>query len=130
MGLNFTGSYQTEDTTLKRISGGECYVALINKQIVGTVLLYTGKLEWATGWYDREGIAIVGQFAVELKLQNNGVGGLLMDHVEQRAADLGLSEVSASTPRNRQHISSITMQSEVIAFSNFNGGKAKPIEVS
>jgi GNAT superfamily N-acetyltransferase len=104
MGLNFNGSYQTEDVTLKRIDGGECYVAIMDGRIVATVLLYTKKPAWADGWYGRYRTAIVGQFAVEPELQNKGIGSELMDFVEKRATELGLAEIGLDTAEGALHL--------------------------
>jgi hypothetical protein len=50
--MNYTGSYQDEETTQKRINNGECYVLLDDEKLIGTITLvrhsrfYAGKEVW------------------------------------------------------------------------------------
>ena len=106
LGLNFTGSYQDETTTLKRITGNECYVMFEDGVLVGTITLvrhskyYAGK----TVWFSRPDVALCTQFAVDPARQRNGLGGKLMSVVERRAAELGARELSLDTAEPAEHL--------------------------
>lgn len=106
LGLNFTGSYQDETTTLKRITGNECFVMFEDGVLVGTITLvrhskyYAGKNEW----FSRPDVALCGQFAVDPRRQRNGLGGRLMTVVERRAAELGARELALDTAEPAEHL--------------------------
>jgi GNAT superfamily N-acetyltransferase len=104
MGLNFTAVDQSEETTRNRISDGECFIAEIDGKIVGTITLHLARRSWADGWYEHDGVATFGQFAVEPVSQTNGIGRLLMNHVEQRARQAGAKELALDTAEPAQHL--------------------------
>jgi GNAT superfamily N-acetyltransferase len=104
LGLNFTAVDQSEETTRKRVQGGECLVAQVNDRIVGTVTLHTAKQAWHDGWYGRDGVATFGQFAVEPGFQKQGIGGLLMNHIEERARKSGAIELAMDTAEPASHL--------------------------
>ena len=106
MGFNYTGTYQDDEITRKRIIGSECYVLVENDHIVGTILLYPPPLQWGPvgSWYARPNIACCGQFAVEPNLQRSGRGSRLMEVVEQRAGELGATELALDTSEGATHL--------------------------
>jgi GNAT superfamily N-acetyltransferase len=106
MGFNYTGTYQDDAITRERIVRGECYVMLESGNIVGTILLYPPPIPWATAgtWYARTKVACCGQFAVEPNLQRSGRGSKLMEVIEQRAAELGATELALDTSEGATHL--------------------------
>jgi predicted N-acetyltransferase YhbS len=102
MGLRFLATHQDDAMTAKRISHGECFVALRNGELCGTIL-YKPRAGEAGGppWYGREGVAGIAQFAVEPKLQANG---RLIDMVEQQARESGAAEISLDTAEPATHL--------------------------
>ena len=106
MGFNYTGSYQDEATTRRRISTGECYVLVEGGALVGTIMLYPPQCRrWpAEKWYARPGVASCGQFAIAPELQGRGRGSRLMDFVERRAAEIGSAELALDTSEGADHL--------------------------
>jgi GNAT superfamily N-acetyltransferase len=105
-GIKSLAAFQPEEVTRKRIAGGECYVALHMGKIVGTILFKDAKRTAADGvggttsipWFERGDVASFSQFAVEPEHQGHGIGGVLMETVERRAAQTGAAEIGLSTP--------------------------------
>jgi len=96
-GLRFHASYQGEDVTLRRISEGECMLAVRDGQVVGTLTLKDADQTGGSPWYDRPEVASFGQFAVEPRLQGLGIGTALMDWAEERAREKGVREIALDT---------------------------------
>lgn len=96
-GMRYLASHQDSATTLRRISKGEWWVAQTNDQLVGTITLRDAAHTTGCAWYDRPDVASFGQFAVDLAWQGRGVGTLLMDHIERRAREKGITELALDT---------------------------------
>jgi GNAT superfamily N-acetyltransferase len=100
-GLRAIAAYQDESTTLKRITGGECYVASLvddDRKVVGTIVFKDSANTKGTPWFERGDVASFSQLAVEPWLQGRGIGGLLMRTAERRAAETGAAHIALSTP--------------------------------
>lgn len=120
MGLHALASHQAPEVTRKRISKGECFVAVMpaeaaraaglvvpadaapdSDRVVGTIMFqepsWGGAPESGPRWFHRPDVANFSMFAVEPRLQGRGVGVLLLDHVEKRARELGMRELALST---------------------------------
>jgi predicted N-acetyltransferase YhbS len=100
-GMRAIAAYQDDTTTLKRIAGGECYVAVLcedERKIVGSIVFKDAAHTKGTPWLDQPGIASFSQLAVEPWLQGRGIGGLLIRTAEGRAAESGALEIALSTP--------------------------------
>ena len=83
--------------TRERISDGECYLAMQDGQMVGTIVWRSTRQTSGTPWYDRPDVSSFGQFAVEPTLQNRGIGSRLLAIAEQRAAETGAVEIALDT---------------------------------
>lgn len=103
MGLRPLAGRQDADTTRKRTSSGECYVATLadpahprGQRLVGTILFH--EIEDAKGppWFQNKHVDSFSQFAVDPDLQGRGIGQLLLDTVERRAVECGASELGLS----------------------------------
>lgn len=105
-GIKSLAAFQPEEVTRKRIAGGECFVALHMGKIVGTILFKDAARTALDGvggstsipWMQRGDVASFSQFAVEPEHQGHGIGGVLMQTVEQRATQTGAQEIGLSTP--------------------------------
>jgi GNAT superfamily N-acetyltransferase len=105
MGFRYRATYQDVETTRERAGKGECYVAFQGARMVGTVLLVPPSARAPhCSWYDRDGVSIVSQFAVEPELQRQGLGGKLLAMAEDRAAALGAAEVAIDTAEGAAHL--------------------------
>lgn len=97
-GMRYLASHQDEAMTRTRCGEGECLVAADGDDvIVGTVVLVPPDRPSDNAYYNRVDVAWFQQFAVHPAQQGCGIGGLLMDAVEQRAASLGASYLALDT---------------------------------
>jgi len=96
-GLRYVATHQSVEVTAQRIAGKECFVAVADDGLVGTILLAPPGRAGGCAYYERPGVATFHQFAVDPEWQGRGVGGLLLDTVEARAQELGASELALDT---------------------------------
>jgi GNAT superfamily N-acetyltransferase len=118
MGLRPLAGRQDVATTARRCASGECYIAVLRdalrkadlpgsnghlngtlpppEQLVGTILFH--EVEDAKGppWFARQDVDSFSQFAVDPGYQGHGVGRLLLETVERRAAECGARELGLS----------------------------------
>lgn len=100
MGLQPLAGRQDAATTRKRTSNGECYLAIQSTpegaRIVGTILFH--EVEDAKGppWFQRKDVDSFSQFGVDPEIQGKGIGQMLLDTVERRAAECGARELALS----------------------------------
>ncbi|REE19627.1 MULTISPECIES: GNAT family N-acetyltransferase [unclassified Paraburkholderia] len=104
MGLNCTCADQTVETTRMRATRGDCYVAVCDGRIVGTMTLYATERGSACELYRRDGIASLRQFAVEPAWQARGIGTLLIAFADHWAAARGYAELALDTPQAAAHL--------------------------
>lgn len=97
MGFNYTACDQSSDVTAHRVEKGECYVAIVDRTIVGTVTLYKPGRLIGCDWYNRRDTAAFGQFAVDPSQQCKSIGSQLLAYIESRARALGYSELGLDT---------------------------------
>jgi GNAT superfamily N-acetyltransferase len=104
MGLKYVGTWQDDDMTRKRVGKGECWVGLIDDEIVATIHLRS--TTWPSGapWYEREDVMILGQFAVKPELQKRGIGSTMLEHMEKRAKEKGALELALDTADSATHL--------------------------
>jgi len=103
MGLNYTAVDQTPEVTRQRIDGNECYVAEIRGRIVGTVTFHKDQRD-RPACACRKDIAFFSQFGVEPELQGAGIGTMLLQCIEARAAALGFKALALDTAIPATHL--------------------------
>jgi GNAT superfamily N-acetyltransferase len=105
-GMRFLASHQDEVRTLRRISAGECWLAVAGSggTIVGTIVLKNAERTSGSPWYDRPAVACFGQFAVKPEWQGRGVGSRLVDQVERRARAKGITELALDTAEGAEDL--------------------------
>ena len=96
-GMRYLASHQAPETTLRRLSDGESYLAFLGDELVGTISLRPPRSESRCGWYRSPGVFSFGQFALAPSSQNKGLGSRLLDFVESRAKALGAVELALDT---------------------------------
>lgn len=96
-GLRFYASYQDERVTRERADEGECFLALIDGVVVGTVTALPGGRNSECSWYQRPDVASMGQLAVDPAFQHRGIGGALMDLAEERAREWDARQIAIDT---------------------------------
>jgi GNAT superfamily N-acetyltransferase len=100
MGLQPLAGRQDVETTRKRCSSGECYVAVLRddagERLVGTILFH--EVEDAKGppWFGNSDVDSFSQFAVDPEIQGKGIGQKLLDTVERRAMECGAKHLGLS----------------------------------
>ncbi len=104
MGLTYMATSQPCDVTAARVAQGECYVALEQGVIVGTVVFKPAASTRGSPWLDLPGVCGLAQFAVDPDSQSRGLGTLLMDKVEARAEETGAAEIALDTAEPARHL--------------------------
>lgn len=104
MGLRFFATHQTVEQTRDRVESGECFVAELDGEVVGTITLYTEPYDSSPDWYRREDVGWFGQFAVEPSLQRKGIGRKMIEFIESRARERGLMEIALDTSEKASHL--------------------------
>ena len=104
MGLRYVATWQDERITKRRIEGAECWVAEMDGRLVGTVTLKPPGRDGSHPYYEQAGVAKLGQFGVEPSLQGTGLGSRMMDHIEERARELGATELAGDTAEPATHL--------------------------
>jgi GNAT superfamily N-acetyltransferase len=100
MGLQPLAGRQDVATTARRCASGECYIAVLggpeSEKIVGTILFH--EVEDAKGppWFANTDVDSFSQFAVDPDIQGRGIGQLLLETVERRAAECGARHLGLS----------------------------------
>ncbi|RPI55678.1 MAG: GNAT family N-acetyltransferase [Acidobacteria bacterium] len=103
-GMRFLATHQDSATTRRRISRGETIVAVDGVSIVGIITLKDTTLTQGSPFYDRPDVAGFGQFAVRPSHQRTGIGSTLLDLVEQRARETGVTFLALDTAENADHL--------------------------
>ena len=103
-GLRYMATHQSDDVTRARVAQGECFVALIDGTICGTIVFKSAQQTHGSPWYDRDDVASFGQFAVEPTLQASGLGRRLMTIAEDRALATGAREIALDTAETAAHL--------------------------
>jgi GNAT superfamily N-acetyltransferase len=109
MGFRFVASYQDCELTIRRCAIGDTYVAEMDGNIIGCITLRPPQYQMAgiddyPAWYERNDVAVFGQFAVHPDLQKNGIGTKLILQAEERATDLGANEIACDTAEGVTHL--------------------------
>jgi GNAT superfamily N-acetyltransferase len=103
MGLRFVATHQDVEVTRSRVSGGQCFVAVEDGELIGTLTVYLPEGD-ESGYYARPGVAHFGQFAVDPGRQGAGVGRRLLDAAESYARSNGCRELALDTSDQATHL--------------------------
>ncbi|MCH4886237.1 GNAT family N-acetyltransferase [Acidaminobacter sp. JC074] len=106
MGLNYLAATQGDEITLKRSQKAyKCFIGICEDQMIATLSLYAPKPSDKSGWYNRDFVAKVGQFAVLPQYQKLGIGSMMMDLAEVEAGQIeGVTEVALDTAETAYHL--------------------------
>ena len=96
-GMRFLASHQDEERTRMRIEQSECYLAIHQGRMIGTISWRDSQQTRGSPWYDRPDVSSFGQFAVEPAWQRRTIGSQLLTIAEQRAAKAGAAEMALDT---------------------------------
>lgn len=104
-GMQYVAVSQPVEVTRKRCAQGQCYIALIDDEMVGTVTLRDPmKTDEYHPYYAQEGVAVFGQFGVDPTVQRQSVGTRMMQYLEGRARELGAREIACDTSVHADHL--------------------------
>ena len=104
MDLRFMATHQSVAVTRERAGLGECFVALDDGRLCGTILLRDAGQTGGCPWYNRPDVAAFGQFAVDPNLQAKGLGRRMVSVVEARARERGVGELALDTAEPATHL--------------------------
>ncbi|HRQ73529.1 MAG TPA: GNAT family N-acetyltransferase [Phycisphaerales bacterium] len=101
MGLRPLAGRQDDKTTLDRVLNSECYLALLPREdaterIVGVILFKEHERVAFPDFFLRPDVAHFAMFGVEPGLQGMGIGRLLLEKCEERAREVGATELALS----------------------------------
>ncbi len=105
MGLRPLAGRQDDETTRRRCTNGECYLAVLppaagepgaSQRIVGTILFHEVEADQGPPWFQNSSVDSFSQFAVDPTLQGLGLGRLMLEKVESRARECGAVELALS----------------------------------
>jgi uncharacterized damage-inducible protein DinB/GNAT superfamily N-acetyltransferase len=102
-GMNFTAATQSREVTARLAAEGQCFVAIQDKRLVGTVTVCGPYGEdaapWAasTPWLRERNTARLHQFAVDPELQGQGLGRRLIATCERWALQHGYKRLALDT---------------------------------
>lgn len=132
MGLNYTAVDQSAIETARRISRGTCAVAVLDERVVGTITAVGGKTDGGCPWYREPQVARAHQFAVEPELQHRGIGGALMQWVEDWAQQQGYRELAVDTAEPAEHLVSFYTRRgyRFIEFAQWPGKRYRSVVLS
>lgn len=104
MGLRYLATHQDVATTRRRISYGDCFVAVYHGKIVGTVTYFAPGVNGGSPCLKRDGVAEFGQFTVDPDCQGNGIGARMVEFMETYARNLGCIELCLDTAETAEHL--------------------------
>jgi GNAT superfamily N-acetyltransferase len=106
MGLNYTAVDQPLETTARRISRGQCFVAAEGARLIGTIVVEPPNPDSPCEYLAVEGVASAHQLAVAPENQGSGLGASLLKRAEAWARDRGFRELAIDTAEPAEHLRS------------------------
>ena len=96
-GFRFHAAHQDVTVTKQRVDNSECYVAIADNKIVGTICYRSPTNKMQHDYYDQPSAAAFGQFAVAPQYQNSGLGSKLLNQAEKCAIRDKAKEIAFDT---------------------------------
>lgn len=103
-GLDCTCVDQTVAVTRQRVGLGDCFVAVADRRVVGTITLHGVDRASAVNWYRNPAVASMHQFAVDPSHQGTGVGRALLRTAEDWARSRRCLQLALDTPEPAEHL--------------------------
>ena len=104
MGLKYLATHQDSAMTSKRIRHGTCLVAVLDYQMVGTILYEPPHIKGETAWFDQPTVAKISQMGVEPECQRRGIASRLMIEAENLARVDCAQELALDTAETAYHL--------------------------
>lgn len=103
-GFKYLASHQDSSVTKDRIEKGQCFVVSHENKLIATITYYSPSQASGNEWYDQDFVASYGQFAVDSKFQNTGIGGKLIEFVEDLARSDNAKEIAVDTAEGAEEL--------------------------
>ncbi|HTR06924.1 MAG TPA: GNAT family N-acetyltransferase [Paraburkholderia sp.] len=104
LGLHCLCADQSANITRERALAGDCFVAVCNGRIVGTLTVKGRDSHSQCEHYRQRGVASVHQFGIEPKWQSRGIGRALLAFAGHWAAARGYTQIALDTPFPADHL--------------------------
>jgi len=104
MGLRCGAVDQPAEVTLERAERGDCYVAIEDEKIIGTMTLQAPARRSGCPWYRNDHVASLHQLAVDPRDQGRGCGKALLSVAMRWARERGYREIALDTPADAAHL--------------------------
>jgi GNAT superfamily N-acetyltransferase len=104
LGLHCSCADQLTTVTRERALAGECFVAVCNGRIVGTMTIESRDSASPCEQYRHRHVASVHQFGIDPSWQHRGIGRALLAFANQWAAARGYSQLALDTPLAADHL--------------------------
>jgi len=104
MGIPCSCVNQSPEVTRQRVDRGDCFVALSNGVVVGTITLYAPDSASDSKHYRDMRVASIRQLGVDPLLQGQGVGTALIRLAESWARRSGYTGLALDTPEAAGHL--------------------------
>jgi GNAT superfamily N-acetyltransferase len=104
LGLHCMSADQSASVTRERALAGDCFVAVCNGRIIGTLTVEGRDTTSQCEHYRQRNVASVHQFGVEPKWQCRGIGRALLAFAGHWAAARGYSQIALDTPFPAAHL--------------------------
>ncbi|WP_321896203.1 GNAT family N-acetyltransferase [Paraburkholderia heleia] len=104
LGLHCSCADQAASLTRERALAGDCFVAVCNGRIIGTLTLEGHDIHSQCEHYRQRGVASVHQFGIEPKWQSRGIGRALLAFAGRWAAARGYTQLALDTPFPATHL--------------------------
>lgn len=103
-GMRYLATHQAPETTLQRLKKGDSFLGFIGGEVVSTITVVKNDPGGKCTWYRRPEVFYFSQFAVKPEFQGRGLGGRLMDFVEEYGAAEGAGEMALDTSEHAHHL--------------------------
>lgn len=104
LGMHCSCADQTANITRERALAGDCFVAVCNGRIIGTLTVEGRDTNSQCEHYRQRSVASVHQFGIEPKWQSRGIGRALLAFAGHWAAARGYSQIALDTPFPANHL--------------------------
>ncbi|GAB3249670.1 GNAT family N-acetyltransferase [Chitinimonas naiadis] len=123
MGLHCASAHQDANATASRLNKGQAFVAIADRQLVGTLTIYQPQEDSEAFHYRQPGVASIHQFAVEPAWQGKGVGDALLKLAERWARSHDCHRLALDTPQPARHLLAFYLRKgfELVESLHFSG---------